>query len=203
AGGDHYLVHTKRAGARPVVTAFCAWMRDETRDLRGSWDGLQTSALETSHLAGRGLTPRRTRKASARGRRRSSRGLPPSATARLTIQPRGLHTLRGVDSNRRTAVAHRMRLRTFSLAILVCGLIVASRTAEGRITKLVVTTVQSPTFAGTTFGSVGAYEKIAGRAFGEVDPSDPRNATITDLAFAPRNSAGMVESSIDVYLLKP
>src|SRR5262249_31051179 len=75
-------------------------------------------------------------------------------------------------------------------------------TAEGRITKLVVTTVQSPTFAGTTFGSVGAYEKIAGRAFGEVDPSDPRNATITDLAFAPRNSAGMGEYSMDGYPLK-
>ena len=77
------------------------------------------------------------------------------------------------------------------------------RAAEARITKLVVTTVQSPTFGGTTFGIVGAYEKIAGRAFGEIDPNDPRNATITDLAFAPRNAAGKVEYSMDVYLLKP
>src|SRR5262245_6516929 len=96
-----------------------------------------------------------------------------------------------------------MPRRTIALALLSCGLILAGRTAEGRVTNLVIPTVQSPTFGGTTFGTVGAYEKIAGRAFGEVDPNDPRNATITDLAFAPRNAGGMVEYSMDVYLLKP
>src|SRR5262245_52742279 len=96
-----------------------------------------------------------------------------------------------------------MPRRTIALALLSCGLILAGRTAEGRVTNLVIPTVQSPTFGGTTFGAVGAYEKIAGRAFGEVNPNDPRNATITDLAFAPRNEAGMVEYSMDVYLLKP
>jgi Alpha/beta hydrolase domain len=90
-----------------------------------------------------------------------------------------------------------------SIVLLLVGLLGAIRPAEGRITKLLITTVQSPTFGGTTFGTVGAYEKLAGRAFGEVDPNDPRNATITDLAFAPRNAAGMVEYSMDVYLLKP
>jgi hypothetical protein len=86
-------------------------------------------------------------------------------------------------------------------ALLSCALVPA-RTADARITKLVVTT-RAPTFGGTTFGSVGAYEKIIGRAYGEVDPNDPRNATITDLALAPRNAAGMVEYSTAVYLLKP
>jgi len=87
---------------------------------------------------------------------------------------------------------------------LVMGLLLAAiRPAEGRITKILFTTMQSPTFAGTTFGTAGAYEKLAGRAFGEVDPDDPRNATITDLASAPRNAAGKVEYSMDVYLLKP
>jgi hypothetical protein len=86
-------------------------------------------------------------------------------------------------------------------ALLSCAL-VPVRAADARITKLVVTT-RAPTFGGTTFGPVGAYEKIIGRAFGEVDPNDPRNATIADLALAPRNGAGMVEYSMDVYLLKP
>src|SRR5262247_3508391 len=87
---------------------------------------------------------------------------------------------------------------------LVVGLLLAAiRPAEGRITKVLFTTVQSPTFGGTTFGTTGAYEKLAGRAFGEIDPDDPRNATITDLASAPRNGAGKVEYSMDVYLLKP
>src|SRR4029453_9192618 len=97
-----------------------------------------------------------------------------------------------------------MHCRTVALAVsLSCVLGGAIRPAEGRITKLLITTAQSPTFGGTTFGTVGAYEKLAGRAFGEVDPNDPRNATISDLASAPRNAAGMVEYSMDVYLLKP
>ncbi len=75
--------------------------------------------------------------------------------------------------------------------------------AEGRITKLVLGTVQSPTFGGVSFGEVGPYEKLLGRASGELDPNDPHNTVITDLAAAPRNAAGEVEYSMDVYLLKP
>src|SRR5262245_50814394 len=95
----------------------------------------------------------------------------------------------------------RMRCRTMALGVSL--LLAAIGPADGRITKIVFTTVQSPTFGGTAFGTVGAYEKLAGRAFGEVDPDDPRNATITDLTSAPRNAAGKVEYSMDVYLLKP
>ena len=42
-----------------------------------------------------------------------------------------------------------------------------------------------------------------GRAFGEVDPNDPRNALIVDIALAPRNARGRVEYSTDVYILRP
>ncbi|GGF19489.1 hypothetical protein GCM10011383_33840 [Hymenobacter cavernae] len=75
--------------------------------------------------------------------------------------------------------------------------------AQARIVRIEITSVQSPTFEGKTFGSVGAYEKLRGRAYGEVDPSLPQNALITDLALAPRNARGMVEYSMDIYLLKP
>jgi hypothetical protein len=75
--------------------------------------------------------------------------------------------------------------------------------AEARITKIVITRVESPTFQGAVFDGVGQYEKIVGRAFGEVDPNDPRNAVITDIAFAPRNARGMIDYSTDIYLLKP
>ena len=111
---------------------------------------------------------------------------------------------RVVDSNSGPALPPGMhRWIIVLVALLSGGLLLGPRAADARITKLVVTTVQSPTFGGTTFGIVGAYEKIAGRAFGEIDPNDPRNATIADLAFAPRNPAGMVEYAMDVYLLKP
>ena len=56
--------------------------------------------------------------------------------------------------------------------------------AEADITRIVIARVESPTFGGASFGAVGQYEKLVGRAFGEVDPQDPRNAVIVDIAFA-------------------
>jgi hypothetical protein len=50
---------------------------------------------------------------------------------------------------------------------------------------------------------VGPYEKLRGKAYGEVDPADPRNAVITDLKLAPRNARGKVEYSMDIFILKP
>src|SRR5262252_5371034 len=64
--------------------------------------------------------------------------------------------------------------------------------APGGIVRLEISRVESPTFEGQSFGTVGQYEKLAGRAYGEVDPGDPRNAVITDVGLAPRNAAGMV-----------
>ncbi|HXZ88477.1 MAG TPA: alpha/beta hydrolase domain-containing protein [Candidatus Binataceae bacterium] len=60
-----------------------------------------------------------------------------------------------------------------------------------------------PAFDGVTFGDVGPYEKIVGRAFAEVDPSYRLNAGIVNLARAPHNAAGRVEYCFDFYLLKP
>lgn len=73
----------------------------------------------------------------------------------------------------------------------------------GRITRLVIERIESPTFEGRAFGAVGAYEKLVGRAFGELDPRHPLNAGIVNLDKAPRNAAGMVEYDVDVYILKP
>ncbi|MFL6622256.1 MAG: alpha/beta hydrolase domain-containing protein [Sulfurifustis sp.] len=91
------------------------------------------------------------------------------------------------------------------LAFIVTGLavVLASQVAEARVTRIEITRVESPTFGGATFGSVGQYDKLVGRAFGEVDPRDPQNAVIQDIDLAPRNARGMVEYATDVYLLKP
>jgi Alpha/beta hydrolase domain len=87
-------------------------------------------------------------------------------------------------------------------AILVLTLGLATR-ANADITRIVITTIESPTFEGVSFGEVGQYEKVRMRAFGEVDPNDPRNAVIADIQLAPRNARGMVEYSMDVFFLKP
>lgn len=81
--------------------------------------------------------------------------------------------------------------------------LVALHSAEARITRIEITSVESPTFEGRSFGAVGTYDKLRGRAHGELDPADPRNAVITDLQLAPRNARGKVEYAMDVYLLRP
>ena len=45
-----------------------------------------------------------------------------------------------------------------------------------------------PAFAGQSYGNAGPYEHIIARAYGEVDPADPKNAIIQDLNLAPRNA---------------
>ena len=101
------------------------------------------------------------------------------------------------DNGLRTRSSRHRRGR---LACLYVGL---DAPAEAEITRIVITRTQSPTFDGLSFGEVGQYEKLAGRAFGEVDPTDPRNAVIADIQLAPRNARGMVEYSMDIFILKP
>lgn len=95
-----------------------------------------------------------------------------------------------------------MRRRAIVAAFVACALAVGA-TAQARVISLAITRVESPTFGGTVFGEVGPYEKLIGRATGEVDPKDPRNAIIVDLDLAPRNSRGMIEYSTPVYILRP
>ena len=74
--------------------------------------------------------------------------------------------------------------------------------AYSNIIKIQIASTQ-PAFNGKSFGSVGTYQVLKGKAYGEVDPNSPRNALITDIQLAPRNARGMVEYSMDIYMLKP
>ena len=89
------------------------------------------------------------------------------------------------------------------LFALSCVAVLNVTVADAHITRIEITGTESPTFEGRSFGDVGPYEKLRGRAYGEVDPEDPRNAVITDIELAPRNANGMVEYSMDIYILKP
>ena len=62
---------------------------------------------------------------------------------------------------------------------------------------------REPAFGGRRFGSVGQYERIVGRAYGEVDPKDRRSAVIEDILLAPRNARGMVEYVATFTILRP
>ena len=60
-----------------------------------------------------------------------------------------------------------------------------------------------PFAEGTSFGEAGAYVRLMGTAYGELDPHQALNACIVDLEKAPRNAHGRVEYEMDVYILQP
>ena len=89
--------------------------------------------------------------------------------------------------------------------ILIAGFLacLAAGSAHAGITRIVIDRIESPTFDGREFGSVGRYEKLSGRAFGEVDPGDPLNAGIVFINEAPRNARGRVEYVVDISIIQP
>ena len=78
------------------------------------------------------------------------------------------------------------------------------------ITKIVIDTGngngngETVSFGDTAFGAVGPYQKIPGVGYGQLDPNDPKNPVIADIAWAEKNpAAGRVAYSTDFFILKP
>jgi Alpha/beta hydrolase domain len=70
------------------------------------------------------------------------------------------------------------------------------------ITRIVIQRRES--FAkGHEFPITGAYEKLVGKVYGEVDPKNRLNKVIVNLDKAPRNRRGRVEYWSDFCILKP
>src|SRR5215510_2008188 len=98
-------------------------------------------------------------------------------------------------------MSHPLFLLTVRVLVSFFPLLVIS-TVAARITKIVIDKTESPTFAGQEFATVGPYEKLTGRVFGEIDPNTPGNAQIVNLDKAPKRAAGRVNYSADIYILK-
>jgi len=94
-----------------------------------------------------------------------------------------------------------LRINVFTRVLIVCMLLALP--AHAKVKKIQITSRQSPAFGGYSWPGAGQYEKIVGKAFGELDPKDAKNKVIVDLQLAPRNAAGKVEYSFDFYILKP
>ncbi len=70
--------------------------------------------------------------------------------------------------------------------------------------RIDIQTVERIAFAGGfSFGDVGAYERIKGRALMAVDPKAPDLAGVVDLDKAPRDGNGLVHFATDLLILKP
>ncbi len=94
----------------------------------------------------------------------------------------------------------RRLLATSAMALALAA--TGATTASARITRLEITKVE-PAFGGRSFGAAGVFERVTGRAYGEVDPKAEANAAIQDIGLAPVNARGMVEYSTDIDILRP
>src|SRR5438477_1985310 len=74
--------------------------------------------------------------------------------------------------------------------------------AHARVARIVIDeTIPFPPPAGSPPPAI-AYEQVAGRAFGELDPKDPRNAVITDIDLA-KEADGKVRYVASFVIYKP
>ncbi len=70
------------------------------------------------------------------------------------------------------------------------------------VTRLDITSA-TPFAGGQSFGEVGPYNHLKGRAHFAIDPTHPNNSAITDIETAPRDDAGRVRFSADFEMLLP
>ena len=94
------------------------------------------------------------------------------------------------------------RMLKKGLILLALAISLAPAPSDARVVRFVVEQ-KRPLAEGATFGSAGAYERLDGTAYFEVDPKDPLNAIIVNIDKAPRNARGMVEFSAPFSILKP
>ena len=103
---------------------------------------------------------------------------------------------------RRTVLAISAK-RWPGIAAIGLGASLLTSVASGEVIRIEVAEIESPTFDGRTFGSVGRYEKITLHVIMAADPEDPHNAEIVDLGLARRDADGRVRYSTTVVIFKP
>ncbi len=89
---------------------------------------------------------------------------------------------------------------------IAAAFLLSALTAQARVTNIVIQNVVSPAFGGASYGHVGQYETIEGRAYGELDPNDPLNAIIQDIDLADpamKTPDGKVKYEATFFLVKP
>lgn len=79
---------------------------------------------------------------------------------------------------------------------IALALLLSASAAQAGIVRIVVEKTEPHT-------PVAGYERIAGIAYGELDPADAHNAIVTDIALAPRNARGKVEYAATFTLEMP
>jgi len=79
------------------------------------------------------------------------------------------------------------------IRVILIYIVLGCAALQARLTRIVVERRQPQ----------GQNEILSGHFYGELDPKDSRNAIVTDIQLAPRNSRGMVEYAATFALSKP
>ncbi|HKY90962.1 MAG TPA: hypothetical protein VJM11_07975, partial [Nevskiaceae bacterium] len=95
-----------------------------------------------------------------------------------------------------------------NLAIAAAAALACASPLEARVTKVVIDSSETPlclqrNTAGVCTSSDPLYERMIGRAFGELDPHDRQHEEITDLRKAKRNKRGNAEYVATFQIVKP
>ena len=88
------------------------------------------------------------------------------------------------------------------LACTLLTLLCVAATASAEVVRIVVEH-RADVAGGMAYGLAGPFETLAGTIHFEVDPQNPANGIVADIALAPRNARGMVEFRSNFFLLKP
>ena len=91
---------------------------------------------------------------------------------------------------------------TRTIGTLLTLLCLAVSAADAEVIRIEVR-LRADLAGGMSFGLAGPYEKLIGTIYFAVDPDNPANQIITDIALAPRNADGLVEFHSDFFLIKP
>ena len=94
-------------------------------------------------------------------------------------------------------------LSTLRRALIAAGLALSFAIPSSAHVDHVAVAKRADVLAGKSWGAYGSYEKLSGRVYFAVDPSNPHNRQIVDLGLAPRDGKGEVEFSADFYILRP
>ncbi|MBX9990937.1 alpha/beta hydrolase domain-containing protein [Phreatobacter oligotrophus] len=94
------------------------------------------------------------------------------------------------------------RILGVAAAFVVAVVALVPSAASARIVRVEITRTE-PAFDGRSFGAVGPYERLIGKAHGAVDPRAAANRMIQDIQLAPRNATGLVEYVADIEILRP
>ena len=89
-----------------------------------------------------------------------------------------------------------MRHRATWFMLVVVAVLAWAPAAHARVTRIIIDKTEPLT------GQNIPYERLTGRAFGELDPSDPLNTLITDIDLAPRVN-GKVGYVASFFIVKP